>query len=235
MYHQVGHFDNPKEHRPVYCDVGRFKRQMAMLHWCGYNVISMDEAYSGLYEGKALPEKAVVLTFDDGCDNFREYAWPILQKYRFPATMFVVAGMMGKTTSWMDDVPETAPLMDAATIRALRKEGVHFGAHSMNHVRLALCSPEVAKKEIVESKACLEDLLGEPVPDFCYPYGSYNEQVAEMVENAGFRSGLTCIRAAANYAPSPFELPRKAISYGDTLPGYFWKLHMKNAPKTPLR
>jgi len=231
MYHQVGHFSNPKLHRPVYCDVGRFRRQMAWLHWCGYNVISLEDAYACLFQGKDVPPRAVVLTFDDGCENFREFALPILKKYHFPVTVFLVAGMLGKSTSWMDDVPEEAPLMTAETIRALHRDGVHFGAHSMNHVRLALVSPEEAREEIFSSKAVLEDLLGEAVLDFCYPYGSYNAKVTDMVAEAGYRSGLTCIRGAANYAKNPFEIPRKAISYGDTLPGYLWKVHKKNVPK----
>ncbi|MCL1886848.1 MAG: polysaccharide deacetylase family protein [Betaproteobacteria bacterium] len=208
---------------------------MAWLKWWGYNVISLADAYAGLYEGKQIPEKAIVLTFDDGCDNFREYAWPILKKYHYPVTVFLVAGLLGQTTRWMDDVPEHASLMDAQTIRSLRKEGVGFGAHSINHVRLSECPPEVAREEIFGSKARLEDLLGEVIPDFCYPYGNYNERIVDMAAEAGFKTGLTCIRAAANYARSPLELPRKAISYGDTLPGYFWKIHMKNRPKNPDR
>lgn len=231
MYHQVGRFNNPRLHRPVYCDVGRFRRQMAWLKWCGCHVMSLTDAYACLFEGKPIPARSVVITFDDGCENFREYAWPVLKQYGFPVTMFLVAGMLGKVTAWMDDVPEKAPLMDEAAIRALQKEGVHFGAHSMTHVRLALCDPKAARGEIFDSKARLEDLLGEAVPDFCYPYGSYNAQVAEMVAEAGYRSGLTCIRGAANYARNPFELPRKAISYGDTLPGFLWKLYRKDVPK----
>lgn len=231
MYHQVGRFNNPKLHRPVYCDVGRFRRQMAWLYWFGYNVISWDDAYACLFQGKPIPPRAVVLTFDDGCENFHEYAWPVLKKYNFPVTMFLVAGMLGESTRWMDDVPEEAPLMDVKTIRNLQEEGVHFGAHSMNHVRLALCSPEDARDEIFSSKSKLESILEMPITDFCYPYGSYNEQVADMVSEAGYRSGLTCIRGAANYAKNPFEIPRKAISYGDTLPGYLWKIHKKNVVK----
>lgn len=231
MYHQVGHFKNPKLHRPVYCDVGRFRRQMAWLYWSGYNVISLDDAYACLFQGKSIPKKAIVLTFDDGCENFREYAWPILKKYQFPVTVFLVAGLLGKTTEWMNDVSEKASLMNEDVIRELQKEGVHFGSHTMNHARLASCELDVARNEIISSKAKLEDLLGKPVTDFCYPYGSYNESVAEIVAKAGYRLGLTCIRGAANYAKNPFEIPRKAISYGDNFLGYLWKIHQKNVPK----
>lgn len=233
MYHQVGHFSRPKAHRATYCDVGRFRRQMAWLHAWHYKVISLDEAYAGLFCGGPLPARAVVLTFDDGCENFREYAWPVLKKYGFPATLFVIAGMLGGATSWMDteDARKT-PLLDAAAVRELHREGLSIGAHTLTHARLAQCPPGVAREEIAGSKARLEDLLGEAVPDFCYPYGSYDEQIASMVAAVGYRLGLTCIRAAANHARSPYELPRKAISYGDTLPGFLWKLHAKNRPKS---
>lgn len=231
MYHQVGHFENPQLHRAVYCDVGRFKRQMAWLKWAGYNVISLADACAGLFAGKSLPEKAIVLTFDDGCDNFREYAWPILKKYNYPVTMFLVAGLIGQAARWMDDVPVKARLMGTAAIRELHKEGVSFGSHTIHHVRLSQCVADTAREEIFGSKALLEDLLGDAVDDFCYPYGDYNKRVIDLVSEAGYKTGLTCVRAAANYAPGPLELPRKAISYGDMLPGYLWKIHMKNFPK----
>jgi peptidoglycan/xylan/chitin deacetylase (PgdA/CDA1 family) len=231
MYHQVGHFSDPKKHRASYCDAGRFRRQMAWFHFCRYNVIRLADACEGLFGGKPLPPRAVVLTFDDGCANFREHAWPVLKKYNFPATMFTIAGMLGKTTSWMEGDAGRTALLDAAAVRELHKDGLNIGSHTLNHVHLAECPPEKAREEIFASKARLEDLLGVPVPDFCYPYGSYNEHIVRLTAEAGYRTGLTCVRATANHASGPLELPRKAVSYGDTLPGFLWKLHFKNTPK----
>ena len=204
---------------------------MKWFHFAGYNIISLANACAGLFANKPLPARAVVLTFDDGCQNFREHAWPVLKKYNFPATMFVIAGMLGKTASWMEGDAGKTALMDAATVRELHKEGLNIGSHTMNHIHLAKCEPDVAREEIFASKARLEDVLGVPVPDFCYPYGSYNERIVQWTGDAGYRTGLTCIRATANHAPSPLELPRKAVSYGDWLPGLLWKLHFKNTPK----
>jgi peptidoglycan/xylan/chitin deacetylase (PgdA/CDA1 family) len=231
MYHQIGHFANPRQHRACYCDTGRFRRQMAWFHFWRYNIISIADARACLFEGKPVPPRAIVLTFDDGCENFREHAWPVLRRYNFPATMFVIPGMLGGTTAWMDGAAGRTPLMDAATVRELRREGLGIGSHTLNHVRLAQCAPAVAREEVFTSKAKLEDLLGEPVADFCYPYGDYNAGVAQMVAEAGYKTGLTCLRANANYAKSPLELPRKAVSYGMTLPGFLWQIHGKNAPK----
>ena len=231
MYHQVGYFASPKAHRASYCDAGRFHRQMEWLHFFKYNVISLADALDGLFHGKLIPPRPVVLTFDDGCENFREHAWPVLKKHNFPATMFLIADMLGGKTSWMDGEACETPLMSTATVRELLREGCAFGSHTLRHVHLAQYAPDAAREEIYASKARLEDELCVPIHDFCYPYGSYNVQVRDLVAEAGYRSGLTCNRAAANYAPNPFELPRKAISYGDTLPGLLWKINGKNSPK----
>lgn len=231
MYHQVGKFDNPKLHRAVYCHVDRFRSQMQFMKAWGYNVISLKDACDCIFKNKPIPPKAVVLTFDDGCDNFREYAWPILKEFNYPATMFLVADLIGKETKWMDDVPEKSPLMTKEAILELHKEGVNFGSHTLNHVKLALCDEKMMKEEIFSSKAKLEDLLGKEIIDFCYPYGNYNQKVADTVKEAGYQTGLTCIRAAANFAKSPFDLPRKAISFGDSLIGWWWKVRLKNSPK----
>lgn len=231
MYHQVGRFASPKAHRAGYCHVRRFAAQMWYLHAFGYSVISLEQAYRGLFGQEPLPPRPVVLTFDDGYDNFREYAWPILRRYGFPATVFLIAGHLGKPAYWLDDGGHSAPLMTAQTVRALRREGVSFGSHSVNHLRLSQLDAAAIRREVFDSKAMLEDVLGEAVPDFCYPYGDYDLRVRDAVIEAGYRLGLTCIRGAANTADNAFEIPRKAISYGDTLPGYFWKLHMKHARK----
>jgi peptidoglycan/xylan/chitin deacetylase (PgdA/CDA1 family) len=123
--------------------------------------------------------------------------------------------------------------MGAERIRELRRAGVDFGAHSVNHLRLAEQPVDRMREEVFRSKAELEDLLGEPVRDFCYPYGSHDLATVEAVAEAGYRSGVSCVRASATPQDDPLTLPRKAISYGDTLPGVWWKLHMKHEPKKP--
>lgn len=231
MYHQVGRFNRPKRHRAVYCDVGRFAWQMAWLKRAGYHVISLDEAWQGLFRRGPLPERCAVLTFDDGYQNFADHAWPVLQQHGFPATVFLVASLVGRQADWLDDMGERPALMSGETIRRLHDEGVTFGSHAVSHVRLSALPPEQQRRQIVDSKRMLEDLLGQPVRHFCYPYGDYDEHCRDLVAEAGYRTGLTCIRGAANTADNAFEIPRKAISYGDNLLGFWWKLHMKHDRK----
>lgn len=230
MYHQVGRFTNPCQHRAVYCDVERFRWQMAYLKYGGHQVISMQEAYQGLFLDGTLPPRPVVLTFDDGYQNFQEYAWPILQQYGYPATVYLVSNLIGRRSDWFEFDPD-APLMSEAHIKQLYAEGVSFGSHTCSHCHLSKLTELEQRQEINESKERLENLIGTAITDFCYPYGDYNLQVRDLVEEAGYLSALTCIRGAANTASNPFEIPRKAISYGDNLLGFFWKLKMKNARK----
>ncbi|EGJ09781.1 MULTISPECIES: polysaccharide deacetylase family protein [Rubrivivax] len=228
MYHQFGHFARPKAHRAQFCDSARFGSQLAYLRRMGFDVMSLESARQALFEGAALPRRGVVLTVDDGYQNFADHAWPALQAQGMPATVFIVTSLVGRKSEWLQGFAEQPPLMDAPTLRRLRREGVHFGSHSLTHPRLSRLAPEQMRAEIFDSKAALEDLLGEAVTDFCYPYGDYDERARDYVREAGYRTGLTCIRGKANGARSPFDIPRKAISWGDNLLGFAWKLHFKH-------
>ena len=232
MYHQVGDFAPMEAHRSTYCHYKRFAAQMAYLHRFRYSVISLDQAVAGLKGERTIPPRAVVLTFDDGYENFYEYAFPVLRRYGFPAMVYLISGMLGRESEWFAaDGRDTPPLMSAERVRQLREEGIDFGSHGVSHVKLAQVNRARMADEVQRSKRDLEEVLDEPVQHFCYPYGSHDREVVEAARVAGYTSAVTCERAAARPGDDLLALPRKAISYGDNLAGYFWKLHMKNAPK----
>lgn len=232
MYHQVGEFDSPTTHRATFCHVRRFKAQMAYLHRFGYKVMRLENALEGLFGERPLPRRAVVLTFDDGCQSFRDYAFPVLQEYGFPATVFLVSGLLGKNAKWLADEGRFAPrLMDRETIQELKTRDIQFGSHTLSHPSLIRISPSQRSEEIVQSKVDLEELLDEKIKFFCYPNGDFDDDVVADVRNAGYTAALSCIRGSATPSDDMFVLPRKAISYGDSLIGYFWKLHMKHKKK----
>ena len=161
----------------------------------------------------------------------------VLQRHGFPAMVYLISGMLGQPSSWFaQDGRATPPLMSAERVRQLRREGIDFGSHSASHVKLAEQSGERIRDEVTRSKRELEDVLGEPVAHFCYPYGSHDLRAVEAVAEAGYRCATTCVRAPATSADDPLTLPRKAVSWGDNLLGLFWRLHMKNTPKqAPIR
>jgi peptidoglycan/xylan/chitin deacetylase (PgdA/CDA1 family) len=232
MYHQVGDFAPMREHRSTYCHYRRFAAQMAWLRRFRYHVLGMDEVLDCLAGRRPVPARAVALTFDDGYENFHEYAWPELHRHGFKAMVYLIADLIGQPSSWFAaDGRATPRLMDAGRIRELRRAGVDFGSHGASHVKLAEQDDARVRDEVTRSKRVLEDLLGEPVEHFCYPYGSYDLRARDAVAEAGYRSATTCVRATSLPGDDPLALPRKAISFGDTLPGVLWKLHMKHAPK----
>jgi peptidoglycan/xylan/chitin deacetylase (PgdA/CDA1 family) len=204
---------------------------MWYLRLAGFRVLDVDQACACLFRGAPLPRRSVVLTFDDGFQDFHDQAWPVLRRHRYPSTVYLVSGLLGRYAEWQDDFPTKAPLMDASTVLRLQNEGVRFGSHTAQHVRLGRIPEADARAELTGSKAALEQLLGRPVTDLCYPYGDYTDSVRDLATAAGYTTAMTCIRASANHAANPMELPRKAISYGDTLPGFAWKLHFKHTPK----
>ncbi|MDD3517435.1 MAG: polysaccharide deacetylase family protein [Chromatiales bacterium] len=232
MYHQVGAFAPMREHRSTYCDVRRFAAQMAWLHRFGYSVLRLDDALDALAGRRPLPPRAVVITFDDGYENFYTHAWPVLERHGFPATVYLIAGMLGQPSHWFAaDGRDTPPLMGPERIRELHRAGVDFGSHSVTHAKLTEIDHVAARQEIEDSKAMLEDVLGAPVRHFCYPFGRHDRAIVELARAAGYASGTTCVRATAQIGWDALALPRKAVSYGDSALGMAYKLHFKHAPK----
>ncbi|WPL12741.1 Poly-beta-1,6-N-acetyl-D-glucosamine N-deacetylase precursor [Thiorhodovibrio litoralis] len=237
MYHQVGRFAPMRAHRANYCDHRRFARQMAMLRAGGFRVLSLEEALRCLAGDSPMPARAVVLTFDDAYANFLDYAAPVLADCGFPATVYAISDWLGQPMRWRDPDPsrESPRLMTGGELRSLRQAGIAVGSHGCTHPRLAELSPEAQNAEISGSRERLQDILGEPVRDLCYPFGSFNQDSIRLAAQAGYRSATTCLRGAATAADHPLVLPRKAISYGDNLIGYGWKLLVKHAPKPALQ
>lgn len=232
MYHQVGRFPPMRSHRATYCDAARFGAQMRMLRRLRVPVLSMSEALDALEGRSVMPRRAVVLSFDDGYENFREHALPVLQECGFPSIVYAIAGMLGGRAEWLAaDGHATPRLMDGAQLRELAAHGVEVGSHSMHHVRLAHLPPAQQRAELRDSRERLADLLGRPVDHVCYPYGVHDEVTLQAAAEAGYRSGVTCQRGAATPAFDALALPRKAVSQGDDLAGFLWKLFAKDAPK----
>ncbi len=236
MYHQVGDFPPMRTHRPNYCHHRRFAAQMGLLKGLGFRVLRLDEALACLRGERPLPSRAVALTFDDGYEGFLRFALPELQRHGFPALVYLISGYLGRSADWFAKDPGRAVprLLSGEQARGLRAAGIDLGSHSVTHPRLAGLDPETQRRELCDSKAALEDLLREPVPHLCYPYGSFDGTTVTAAHRAGYRSAVTCLRGPATPADHPLVLPRKGISYGDSLLGFAWKLLVKQRPTPTL-
>jgi len=229
MYHQVGEFEKVTRLKANFCHIQRFEQQMRFLKYWNYNVISLTDAIKGLKGEIALPKHSVVITFDDGYENFYDYAYPILKELQFPSTVYAVAGLVGKSSDWLyeDDI-KPAPLMTVAQMREVQQHGVDFGSHAITHPRLSKLEPEQMRKEVSESKSMLEATLDRPVEHICYPYGDHDDAVVEASREAGYLTGTTIVKGSSWAQHDPLALPRKAISFNDSLYRFWRNMHFKH-------
>jgi peptidoglycan/xylan/chitin deacetylase (PgdA/CDA1 family) len=196
-----------------------FARQMALLHADGAHAVSMAEVMRALAGGPPLPPRPVVLTFDDGHDDFAYRAVPVLQDNGLTATSFVVPGFLGRSS-----------YMTVDQLHAVVAAGMTVGAHTMHHVDLARVAPSVAADEITGSRSVLQQLTGQPVADFAYPYGIFTSRVVEMVASAGFADAATTEPGMRQYASQPFLLRRNEVSGYDTLSSFAQKAGLPPPP-----
>lgn len=161
-----------------------FRRQMKFLKETDFNVVSLNYLTKNLRVDKKLPAKTIVLTFDDGFQNFYATAFPILAECGFTATVFLVADHCEKYNNWDDSLPmiERSRLMSWNEIKELHNHGIEFGGHSLTHPDLTKIPLEQVKRELGESKTIIEDKLGSAVETFAYPYGKFNAAVKCLTE-----------------------------------------------------
>jgi peptidoglycan/xylan/chitin deacetylase (PgdA/CDA1 family) len=166
--------------KSFYIEPARFEDIIKELINDGYEGIFASEAVDYLQQKKMPQGKIVVLTFDDGNEDFYTNAWPILQKYNLKSSMYLMTGVRGKDWLSVDQILE---LNDTGL--------VEFGSHTVWHSKLTKISPEELNKELIDSKEYLEKLLNHKIDILCYPFGLYNDEVKELAQTAGYRAGLT--------------------------------------------
>jgi len=236
LYHQVGTFKSVRRHRANYCDRRRFTHQMALLARLGYRVLDLDTALDCLAGEQPTPAPAVVLTFDDGYESFAEQALPVLQDHGFPATVYAVSGWLGRRAEWFGADPgrPIPDLMTAQQLREVHAAGITIGSHTATHARLHQADDARLRQELHDSKAALEDVLGEEIRHLSYPYSSFDRAAVRAAANAGYASATTRLRGAATNADHPLALPRQAVAFSDHLLGFWWRLARAQAPAPGL-
>jgi len=184
LYHHVG---PPRAGTPPGLTISpeRFEGQVRWLSKRGYAGIRPSDWLAWCREGKPLPKKPVLLTFDDAYADLAEYALPVLRRYNFGATVLIVTGQIGGENRWdQADGSAPLPLMTAAQIREWAAQGIEFGAHSRTHPDLTKLTADRLEEEVAGSGEDLASLLGGKVVSFAYPYGPYNEAACQSARRA---------------------------------------------------
>jgi len=191
-----------------------FAAHMASLAERGYTAIRLDRLLDA-WEGAAeLPERPVVLTFDDGYRNTLEHAAPVLTRHGFAATIYVVTGHCGGSNNWSDrgrDMP-SLPLLTWDELGELHGAGWEVAAHSSSHARLPQLSVDEARRQITGCKEELQDRLGAPVRTFAYPYGETSPAVTAIAREE-FAGAVSVEMGTARPSDDRHLLPRLDAYY----------------------
>ena len=216
-YHHVRReWPQDYQERTMTVTTAAFAQQLAYLRDSGYQTVTLRELANALFYGLPLPEKPVVLTFDDGYENAFSEAFPLLQQYGFIGTFALPTGLIGGQgyLTW-------------GQAKAMSEAGMEFVSHSVNHIDLGGVPAEEARAEVRDSRAALETSLGQPMQVLVYPYGepfahgSPEQQLAvvELLRQEGYAVAVT------NPLPGewpnitqkgdlPYELRRVVVSGG---------------------
>jgi peptidoglycan/xylan/chitin deacetylase (PgdA/CDA1 family) len=205
MYHKVDRMPPGVRHPRNYVLPERFEAQLAALQRWGYQTISLAD-WTAHRAGGALPRRPIVLTFDDGYRSVQDVAWPILARYGFRATVFVVAGLLGETNRWDAEIQE--PLLNAVEVGALHALGMPIGSHTVSHRALRGLTDTEVLAEFTESRMMLERLTGAPVRAVCYPYGQQDARIRALARAAGYEAGVVWARRANSARTDPLRLAR---------------------------
>jgi peptidoglycan/xylan/chitin deacetylase (PgdA/CDA1 family) len=222
MYHRVTELKGDRlSVRPA-----EFRKQMDYLFKSGYRVLDLKDL-AGLKPGDLSFSPRLILTFDDGYRDFYEHVFPVLENYRFPATVFIVSDLLeGKIQlERYRDCPEKALPLSWEMLKRMAVAGISVGSHSITHRELTFLSREEAELEIRASARIIARRLGQRPSWFAYPRGSFNPGIAGLVKSSGYRGAVT-VRPGCNRLPlKMFTLARTEISGDDDL----WDFKMKLA------
>ncbi|KAA6224384.1 polysaccharide deacetylase family protein [Streptomyces albofaciens JCM 4342] len=207
MYHAVAHAP-ARAALDLSVTPEAFAEQMEVLDDGGYTPLTTAELAAAWRSGGPLPERPVLITFDDGYEGVHRYSLPALAAHGFAATLFV-------STGWLRGPYDTGggldTMLDWDQTRRLAASGVEIGGHSHTHPQLDQLSDDRLWREITRCKQIVADELGAPPVSFAYPYGYSSRRVRRAVRGAGFRQSLAVGNALAGRCQGPYALARLTV------------------------
>ena len=217
MYQSVSEHpnDDTKPHSVRPSDLAE---QFAYLAENGFTALTLADLVASLNKnnGRSVPDKPVVITFDDGYADFHSHALPLLDRHRFPATVFLTSG-------WVSDAGDDAagrPLDDMLSwgqAREVAQTGVEIGGHSHSHPQLDQLSTGELRQELRRNKGLLEEKIGAPVATMAYPYGYSSARVRREVRRAGYFAACAVNNTIAADRHDMLAIPRLTVARNTTI------------------
>jgi peptidoglycan/xylan/chitin deacetylase (PgdA/CDA1 family) len=215
MYHGVVDSVNDAIN-PIHISRKAFEEQMTWLFENNYRAITISDMLN-LFEKKQTSPNSVVLTFDDGYQSMLYNATPILKKFNFSATLFLITGAVGEKNyaelnTAQSSFPEDDGPLDWNQLKSMQASCWDIQAHSQNHYIHNMISYESMEKEMKCSKKTIENNLNKKVQFYCYPCGSYNTDCLKLLKTLGYKAAFSVHPGLAKMNSDYRRLPRIEIN-----------------------
>jgi peptidoglycan/xylan/chitin deacetylase (PgdA/CDA1 family) len=202
LYHHVATPPADARSPALYVPPRLFARQVAALRRAGYTAVTLGHAWRHWQDGARLPDRPVILSFDDGYADQYSNAAVALRGLRWPGVLNLQTRRLG-----------VAGGLTRARVRRMLRDGWELASHSVTHPDLTTLGPEELRAEVAGSRAALRQAFPRrPVDFFCYPYGRHDAAVEAAVRDAGYLGATTTRRGAASPADGSYALDRMVIN-----------------------
>lgn len=179
----------------------KLKEQLDYINDNNYVTITMTELYDHIENNKPIPEKSILITFDDGYMNNYTEAFPMLKELNMTATIFCVGNSL-----------DGSYYLSEEAIKEMSDYGIDIESHTVNHVHLDTMSYDEQLLELKNSKNILEKITGKEVLSLAYPFGDYNDNTIKAAKDAGYKMGFTTKLGLSDRTDDIYKLDRIYIS-----------------------
>ncbi|WP_292508948.1 trifunctional glycosyltransferase/class I SAM-dependent methyltransferase/polysaccharide deacetylase [Mesorhizobium sp.] len=210
MYHSVSD-EGPAALARFRLTPAAFHSQMAWLRANGFHAIRSEQLEWFIANRQPFVGRPVLITFDDGFQNFADHAWPILRANDLTAEVFLVTDLVGASALWDADSGPPTQLMDAGTVRRLAAEGAFFGSHLATHRAIDGLSSSDLASELLRSRMFIERWAGRPTTAFAAPFSVTDRRLGRLAKECGYRIGFGGRHGPADLDCDPIDLPRIEI------------------------
>jgi peptidoglycan/xylan/chitin deacetylase (PgdA/CDA1 family) len=212
-------------------DTNTFEKQLQWLSRRGYQSISfadLEPSFAPKLNGTGkFPSRPFILTFDDGYQDNYQHAWPLLQRYGFTATIFLVTDAIGGDNRF-DNASgcDHAPMLTIPEIEEMHRQGIQFESHTCSHPEnLTELPDDKLQDELQRSRDVLQNLLHVPSRYFSYPHSQLDSRVENAVRQAGYT--LACAGVGTRFSPFCLHRVEPGNRQGLSLEAYLKERYLK--------
>ena len=220
LYHRVIKKNSEHGRHRIHIYEKQFIKQLEFLKKNGYKTLTFSDLE--FYRTMDPRTPKVIITFDDGYEDNYNVVFPLLKKYNFNAVIFLVSRLNRNEWGISEGEPSFNLLSDEQ-IKEMSTYGIEFGSHTMTHQDLLKLTVEDQIKEIKQSKIDIEAVTGKPVISFAYPFGGLNESIKSIVNDAGYKYGISTNTGCYEINEDLMQIRRIEVSHKTSLPAFKWK------------